>query len=80
MKLKYAMGDPLFLEYGDSVTFITPGGGGYGNPFERDPEAVREEVKKELLSIKRAKKDYGVVIDPITLQVDEEATKVARKN
>lgn len=80
MKLKYAMGNPLFLEYGDSVTFITPGGGGYGNPFERDPEAVREEVKKELLSIKRAKKDYGVVIDPITLQVDEEATKVARKN
>jgi N-methylhydantoinase B len=38
------------------------GGGGYGNPYLRDPAQVAEEVKNGIISIEKAKKDYGVVI------------------
>jgi len=78
-KLKYSMGDPIFLEYGDTVKFITPSGGGYGNPFDRDPKLIKKDVKKKLLSIKKARNDYGVVINPITYQIDQEATNTLRK-
>lgn len=55
------------------------GGGGYGSPLERDVEKVYNEVLDELLSVERAREDYGVVIDPETLLLDEEATKILRK-
>jgi N-methylhydantoinase B len=54
------------------------GGGGVGNPAERDPDMVREDVENELVSITTAKETYRVVIDPDTLQVDERATKALR--
>ncbi len=76
--LKYAMGDVIFLDYGDTVTCITASGGGYGNPYERDPELVRKDVIEELVSIENAKKDYGVIINPETLEIDFEETKKAR--
>jgi N-methylhydantoinase B len=79
-KLEFAMGDVIFLDYGDTVTCITPSGGGYGNPFERDPEAVRKDVVEKLVSIDRAREDYGVIIDPVTLEVDYGATKKLRGN
>ena len=34
--LDYAMGDVIFLNYGDTITCITASGGGYGNPLERE--------------------------------------------
>lgn len=58
-RLEYAMGDPIFLEYGDTVTFITPSGGGYGKPEERDPAAIEADILNGLLSRQRSRIDYG---------------------
>ena len=38
-------------------------GGGWGDPLERDPEAVRHDVVEELISAHAAFEDYGVVLD-----------------
>ncbi|MCB2148699.1 MAG: hydantoinase B/oxoprolinase family protein [Deltaproteobacteria bacterium] len=58
-RLTHAMGDPLFLNYGDTVTFITPGGGGYGDPYQRDPQAIRQDIQNGLVSPEAALSDYG---------------------
>ncbi len=52
----------------------TPGGGGYGDPLERDPEMVLKDVLNGAVSAGSARKQYGVVIDEATLQVDTRAT------
>lgn len=52
--------------------------GGYGDPFQRDPRAVLEDVIQEKMSLAHAEKEYGVVIDAATLQVDERRTRAAR--
>jgi len=57
---------------------IAGGGGGYGDPFLRPVDKVLDDVKNELVSTKSAKKDYGVVIDEVTMDVDQEATKSLR--
>ncbi len=51
---------------GDTLIADTPGGGGYGDPRRRDPEAVHIDVLNGLVSIESAEKDYGVAIDPMT--------------
>ncbi len=60
------------------MTIDAAGGGGCGNPLERDPEMVERDVLEGYVSIERARKDYGVVINPKTLKVDTEATKRLR--
>ncbi|MCW8173620.1 hypothetical protein D8S78_23475 [Natrialba swarupiae] len=56
------------------------GGGGYGDPLERDPEAVREDVVKEYITVEEAHDVYGVVFhdDEDGLRVDEAATESRR--
>ena len=54
------------------------GGGGYGDPLERDPEAVRADVREGFVSAERARDGYGVVLDAAG-EVDEEATAAARE-
>ncbi|MFT5604299.1 MAG: N-methylhydantoinase B [Paracoccaceae bacterium] len=58
------------------------GGGGFGNPLERDPEAVKEDVLDELVSMKAARDNYGVVLlgklEDYDLSVNEKATQVLR--
>ncbi len=54
------------------------GGGGYGDPRKRPIEKVQEEVRNEIISVEKAKEDYGVVIDPVTFKVDVEATRALR--
>ncbi len=66
--------DRVRLSAGDVVTLMTPGGGGLGDPFERAPEAVANDVRNRVVSIAGAARDYGVVIDPGNGQVDEPAT------
>ena len=66
------------LKPGDWVTIDAAGGGGYGNPFERDPEMVEKDVLEGYISLPKAKEEYGVVIDPQTLKVDPEATQKLR--
>ena len=56
------------------------GGGGYGNPLERDIEAVRRDVINGYVSPEKARQDYGVVIDPQTSEVDEKATRELRSS
>lgn len=60
--------------------YLTNGGGGWGDPYARDPERVKESVRDGYLSIEGAKRDYGVVVvgdpehDPEGLRVDADAT------
>ncbi|MFC0528707.1 hydantoinase B/oxoprolinase family protein [Phytohabitans kaempferiae] len=50
------------VEVGDRVTLLTAGGGGHGEPGERDPEAVREDVAEGYVSAAAARELYGVAI------------------
>ena len=63
-----------FCDPGDRISFISAGGGGYGNPFERDPKDVERDVRFGYISIEKAKQDYGVIIEPDSLVVDLDAT------
>jgi N-methylhydantoinase B len=69
---------------GDMFTRPSAGGGGFGDPLDRDPEAVKEDVADGYVSVDRARKDYGVVVrevdaDLALYEVDEEATAEERE-
>ena len=66
------------LKPGDAVTIDAAGGGGHGNPLDRDPEMVENDVLEGYVSLEKAKENYGVVIDPKTTKADREATKKLR--
>ncbi len=68
----------LHLTEGDRVGIIAGGGGGYGDPYERDIEDVRWDVINGYVSIEGAREDYGVVIDPETFEIDKKATELLR--
>ncbi|MDR3605704.1 MAG: hydantoinase B/oxoprolinase family protein [Syntrophaceae bacterium] len=68
-----------FAEPGDSVEFHSAGGGGYGSPFERDPEEVVQDVRNGYVSIEKAYEDYGVIMMPNSLEVNEAATTAYRE-
>lgn len=52
--------------------------GGYGDPLERDPAAVVEDVRQEKVSVQHAFVEYGVVMSAETLGLDAEATALER--
>ena len=62
--------DGRFVCYG-------PAGGGYGNPLERDPAKVADDVLDEVISVETALRDYGVVVSAKGV-VDRSATEKAR--
>ncbi|WP_248961334.1 hydantoinase B/oxoprolinase family protein [Sphaerisporangium perillae] len=62
------------LAAGDVLVNNTGGGGGYGHPFEREPERVAKDVRNGFVTAAAAARDYGVVLDPDTFQIDLEAT------
>lgn len=64
----------MTLHRGEIVEIYSSGGGGFGDPFEREVEKVLQDVRDGLVSVERAREDYGVVIDPVGLVVDREAT------
>jgi N-methylhydantoinase B len=64
----------------ERFTLQLPGGGGYYNPFTRDVAAVLDDVLDGFVSIAAARTEYGVVIDPTTLRVDEAATQSLRQS
>ena len=70
--------DSITLKQGDVLRFETGGGGGWGNPFDREPERVQKDVSNGMVSLRGAEEDYGVVLNPDTLVINEEATKVLR--
>ncbi len=55
------------------------GGGGYGPPTERAAIKVRQEVKDGIISLQAARDIYGVVLDPETFEIQQEATERVRK-
>lgn len=69
---------------GAMFRYLTNGGGGWGDPLDRDPDAVRRDVRDGYVSVEGAARDYGVVIlgnpctDPEGLAVDAAATKRLR--
>lgn len=65
------------LKPGDRVRVQTPGGGGYGDPLTRQPEAVAEDVRLSRYSISDAKTMFGVALKPDG-SVDAEGTKALR--
>jgi len=65
------------LEYGDVVSFQLSGAGGYGDPFERDPDRVARDVRLGYVSREQAAERYGVAITE-DCSVDEEATAALR--
>jgi len=70
--------DELLLQPGDTVTFLSQGGGGYGDPYERDPEAVAADVRRGLVSPEAARRDYGVAV--AAGRVDPAGTEVLRRS
>ena len=47
----------------DAICLQLPGGGGFGDPYSRDPQRVRDDVLDGLITVDDARRDYGVVID-----------------
>ncbi|MCY4592244.1 MAG: hydantoinase B/oxoprolinase family protein [Alphaproteobacteria bacterium] len=68
----------MIMRSGDVFRHELAGGGGWGDPLERDPAAVLSDVRNELVSPERARRDYGVVVDTATWSVDEAATRTLR--
>ena len=70
-----------FLNPGEKHLSEQCGGGGYGDPLDREPERVRWKAREEWISLERARDVYGVVLDTSTEQyaVDWEATKKLRE-
>ena len=74
------VGDGVKLKRGDLLRLVTCGGGGWGDPFQRDPLLVQQDVARGFVSIQGALADYGVVLDPVTLDVDKAATEERRQH
>jgi N-methylhydantoinase B len=66
------------LRPGDAFRLRSGGGGGYGSPLERSAETVREDVRQGYVSTEAARKFYGVIVDPETFALDDEATRKLR--
>jgi N-methylhydantoinase B len=66
------------LAPGDVASVQTPGGGGYGDPSERPPEKVLEDVLNGKVSEEAAREEYGVVVDLDARTIDEQATEDRR--
>jgi N-methylhydantoinase B len=63
---------------GDAIIISAGGGGGFGDPLDRDPEAVRWDVIRLYVSPEQARDVYGVVLDDETRRVDAQETKRLR--
>ena len=67
---------PMIVD--DIVVKYSSGGGGVGPAWQRDPEMVRMDVRKGLVSIKAARETYKVVLHPETLEIDRRTTDELR--
>jgi N-methylhydantoinase B len=91
MIIRYGSDDPFRVAHtadwvpiatGQRVMYDYGGGGGWGNPLDRDPQAVLDDVLDEYVSEEGATRDYGVVLTgslaDLTLAVDEAGTEQLR--
>ena len=52
------------IHEGDTISVSTPGGGGYGNAFERDPELVARDVNLGYYTAEEIRERFGVALNP----------------
>ena len=74
-----AFSDDNLWQRGDLVRIYTAGGGGWGDPLERDPNRVLDDVKDGFVSLQSALDHYGVVVDAETIEIDSPSTEARRK-
>ncbi len=67
------------LRRDDRYRLEWPGGGGWGDPLDRPPDAVLRDVRNELLSVEKALADYGVVVDTAAWRIDQPASEARRR-
>jgi N-methylhydantoinase B len=70
--------ETVWVEPGTDIVIGLPGGGGYGDPLQREPHRVAEDVADGYVSREAAERDYGVVID-LRGEVDRDATAELRR-
>jgi N-methylhydantoinase B/oxoprolinase/acetone carboxylase alpha subunit len=68
----------VYLQRGDRIRVVTSGGGGYGDPLERDLERIAEDLRQGFISAAQAAEDYGLVFREGTGEIDEHATAQRR--
>jgi N-methylhydantoinase B len=91
MVIRSGSDDPFVVQHtadwvpiaaGERIMYDYGGGGGWGDPLARDPQAVLDDVLDEYVSVEGAERDYGVVLtgslEDLTLEIDVEATERAR--
>ncbi len=71
-------GRPRVVHKGDRVWIHSAGAGGYGDPLEREPRRVLEDVLDGYVSVEAARRDYGVVLAPDGESIDEAGTTKLR--
>ena len=70
----------VMLAHGDRIRMRFPGGGGFGDPRQRAPEAVLADVRRGFVSLERARDDYGVALRPGGREIDAAETGRLRRN
>ena len=83
VRLRVADQTPFIVDVakdGEMYMIAQGSGGGYGDVLERDPEAVAKDLELGRISPKVATSIYGVVWDPETFVVDQEATTQLRRD
>ncbi len=74
----HPLSDGNMVKRGDIVRIETGGGGGWGHPFDREPERVAADVRNGFVSRRSARDDYGAVLREDDMSLDEEATAKER--
>jgi N-methylhydantoinase B len=72
--------EAIKLRKGDIFRHVSAGGGGFGRPFDRAPQAVLDDVREGKVSVTAAREQYGVAIDARTLRIDEVRTRALRSD
>ena len=67
------------IHAGERFVCIGPAGGGYGDPFARTPERIREDVADDLLSADAARRDYSVVLTSLGAVDEAETSRLRAK-
>ncbi len=65
IKQEYSKFSGLRTNQGDVVSYFSPSGGGFGNPLERNPQKVLDDVLDDIISPSMAKSDYGVILKEV---------------
>ncbi len=68
----------VHCEKGEIIEILSSGGGGFGDPSKRPQELVLEDVLNGVVGVTAAQEQYGVVIQPSTMTIDQEETNRLR--